>query len=389
LRPLFDLIQSWLPELQANARKFIGIDDGLMLPHAVDDRCKIIGNFWTGTIDHACTAWVGKMMYDYWSFGGGDEQWARQVMFPFLRGAMRVFEEMLQREPDGSLSLPVSVSPEYRGAAMNAWGRNASFQIGCIHMLCEKLVELADRFGQPRRAIWEQVLAGGLPVACVAGAVGREHIHLWEGTPLEESHRHHSHLAGITPFDVIDPTDPNWDGIVKNSISHWIYKGPGMWSGWCVPWASQIHTRVGNAGMAELLLEIWQKVFTNAGHGTLHDCEINGFTLLGAAPPPPPGTRKEIMQMDAGMGVVEAITDMLLHRRRGTHYFFAGSPATWDAVSFRNLHTAGGFRVSASRIGGQFEATLHATRDGIFRYLDPRDQQIKHLTLTAGQTRSL
>jgi len=33
------------------------------------------------------------------------------------------------------LSLPVSVSPEYNGSGMNAWGRDASFQLAAFHFL--------------------------------------------------------------------------------------------------------------------------------------------------------------------------------------------------------------------------------------------------------------
>ncbi|MFZ4780284.1 MAG: glycosyl hydrolase family 95 catalytic domain-containing protein, partial [Terrimicrobiaceae bacterium] len=66
LMPLFRMIEQWLPTLRQNAKLFVGIDDGYLLPHAVDDRCGIIGAFWTGTVDHACTAWVARMMFDYW-----------------------------------------------------------------------------------------------------------------------------------------------------------------------------------------------------------------------------------------------------------------------------------------------------------------------------------
>ncbi len=383
LQPLFDLVQSWMPALCDHAKKFIGIDDGLMLPHAVDDRCKIIGNFWTGTIDHGCTAWVGKMMYDYWSFGGTDDAWAKNVMYPFLHGAMRVYEEMLEKQ-DGKWVLPVSVSPEYRGAAMNAWGKNASFQLACIHYLAEKLIELSAQFDLPQRPIWREILAE-VPVACVEN----DQIQLWQGTPLEESHRHHSHLAGITPFDVINPDDPAWQKIVAKSIRNWIYRGMGQWSGWCMPWAVQLHTRMGNAGMAELLIEMWQTVFTNQGHGTLHDCEIDGLTLLGAGANSRDSNWNEIMQMDAGMGMVTAITDLFCYSQRGVHHFFKGCPDAWRNASFDNLHTAGGFVVSGTREAGKATITVTATRDGVFAYIAPDTGQTIREIFNATDTKQL
>lgn len=364
LKPLFDLIESWMPQLREHARLFIGIDDGVMLPHSVDDRCRINGSFWTGTVDHGCTAWVGKMMYDYWQFGGADDEWARKVMYPFLKGTMRVYEAMLERDADRFV-LPVSVSPEYRGASMNAWGKNASFQLACIHMLCEWLIELSSRFGENPNPMWQEILEK-LPRACVEEGK----ICLWQGTPLEESHRHHSHLAGITPFDVIDPRDPEWEPVIKRSFAEWIMRGMGLWSGWCMSWAVQLHTRVGNAEMSELLIEIWEKVFTNQGHGTLHDCEFPGFTLMGSGPTGRLPNRNEIMQMDAGMGMVNAITDMLCYRQREVHYFFRGCPSHWDDVSFEGIHVGRGFVVSGRRHKSEGRVDVRSDKGGVFRYAD-------------------
>ena len=77
-----------------------------------------------------------------------------------------------------------------------------------------------------------------------------------------------------------------------------------------------------NADAAELWLEIWERVFTNEGHGTLHDAHIPGFSLLGAAygrlPAGPAIHRntREVMQMDAGMdtgAVIDRHPRLLLH----------------------------------------------------------------------------
>ena len=63
LRPLWMMLRDWLPELRKNAEVFFGAKDALMLPHAVDDRCQVIGNFWQGMIDQACTAWMAQLAW--------------------------------------------------------------------------------------------------------------------------------------------------------------------------------------------------------------------------------------------------------------------------------------------------------------------------------------
>jgi hypothetical protein len=369
LRPLFELIRSWWPVLRHNAKVFLGIDDGFMLPHAVDDRCVCMGGFWTGSVDHGCTAWVAEMMFRYVRYSG-DLGFLRSDAFPFMEGAMRVYQAMFE-DHEGQLSLPVSVSPEYRGAAMNAWGRDASFQLACAHRLAEDLVEAARLLGEKPDPAWGDILSR-LPKATLAGPEGKEMIALWQGTVLEESHRHHSHLAALVPFDHLDPADPVWRPIIERSIMHWIGKGAGMWSGWCVPWASMLHARLGNADAAELWLEIWERVFTNEGRGTLHDVQFSGFSLMGKGATCAAMAKKEIMQMDAGMSCVAAIHEMLLHEIRGVHHIFRGAPSRWRDARFASLRAAGGFLVGATRRdGATADVTLDATVEGTFRLASP------------------
>ena len=367
LLPLFDMVESWLPQLRHNAKLFIGIDDGLMLPHAVDDRGTCMGGFWTGTIDHGCTAWVAQMMYRYAQYSGDRAFLARRA-YPFMLGAMRVFEEMLEHGENGNLELPISVSPEYRGASMNAWGRNASFQLACIHRLAEDLLSASKALGKRARPIWRRILKS-LPRACLTGRRGRREIALWERTHLEESHRHHSHLAGITPFDVFDLDDPAERRIIENSLERWVLMGPGLWSGWCVPWASMIHTRVGNADAACLWLEIWRRVFTNEGRGTLHDFDFPGFTMMGGAVRPEPG---EIMQLEAGLACVAAIQEMLVHEQRGVVHLFRGAPRRWRNAGFKGMLVGGPFLISARRRNARVEQVEITSRGGTeFRVRNP------------------
>ena len=362
LRPLFDLVWSWREQLQRNARHFIGVEDGYMLPHAVDDRCTCMGSFWTGTIDHACTAWVAQMMYDYADYTG-DCDFLRDVAFPFMRGAFVVYHAMLE-DDGGKLRLPVSVSPEYRGAAMNAWGANASFQLAAVHRLCENLTSAASQLGLPAEPVWAEV-GERLPRACVDESSQR--IMLWEGVDLEESHRHHSHLASIVPFDTIDPHAEQWRDIAERSLRHWVGRGMGLWSGWCMSWASQLHSRVHNGEGAELILELWRRVFTNEGRGSMHDTVLNGITLMGASPflvPATSGRRVERMQTDGAMGGVAAVQEMLLYAQRGVLFVFPAIPASWPRTSFSRMRAPGGLIVSGWYEGPEtWRIEVEATRE--------------------------
>lgn len=355
LKKLFDLVLSWRGKLRHNACCFAGIEDGYMLPHAVDDRARCMGNFWTGTIDHGCSAWIAMMMFDYCDYSG-DMEYLRSDVYDFMKGVMNVFAAMLETGENGLLSLPVSVSPEYRGSDIDAWGCNSSFQLAALHRLAENLLKAADLLGETPDPFWFKVREK-LPEASVMN----NEIGLWDGLLLEESHRHHSHLGGLCPFDTLDPESPQWKNIITNTLEHWVCLGMGQWTGWCMPWASQIFTRVGNGDMANLILNIWKANFTNEGGGSLHDGRFKGFTIYA-------DIRGEVMQMDGGMGAVTAIQEQYLHCQNGILRAFYGTPSLARNLTFDNMFAPGGFRISGRKIFG---------RKTSLRILATRNQTLK------------
>lgn len=336
LDPLVKMLKEWEPILRRNARAFVDVQDGLMLPHAVDDRCTCMGGFWTGSIDHGSTSWTGQLLWLYYRYSM-DRDFLRDTAYPFLKGAMRVYEAML--DDDGSrYSLPVSVSPEFGGAGKDAWGANASFQLANVHFLCEKLIEaselLAVDAGDRRK--WQDIHAR-LPLATVEGG----QIHLWEGQPLSESHRHHSHLAGIYPFDILDyDTNDEQRNLVHASMGHLTDMGMGRWTGWCMPWASILFGRIGNGEMADTVLGLYRRAFMNHGYASTHDAQFRGFTIMAGRP--------LIMQVEASLAASAAVMEMLVQTSRGVLRVFNAVPRWWPEASFEGIRAEGAFLVSGS-----------------------------------------
>ncbi len=369
LEPLWTLLRGLMPRLREIGARFFGDPEAVLLPHATNDRGEVIGAFWTGSIDHGCTAWMALMAWWQYRFTG-DRAFLREFAWPFLRGAFAGYWAMLADGDDGRKHLPVSVSPEFRGSAMNAWGRDASFQLAALHATVQALTAASSELGEAADPRWSEVAAKVPPYATVVGSKfiewpGKDEprIGLWQGQDLDFSHRHHSHLAGIWPFASFDPAAPEHAAIVANSLHRWTLIGPGGWSGWCVPWAATIQARVGNPDAWLRWMHHWRDVFVNEGRGTLHDSAYAGGSALhtggfsggngvGAVSfhhLPIDVANTEIFQLDAGCGALTAIFELLLQSRGdGLHILPAGLPMRWRDLSFARLGAEGGFRIGAT-----------------------------------------
>src|SRR5690606_24198464 len=143
-------------------------------------------------------------------------------------------------------SLPVSISPEY-GAAYHeygrAWGRDASFELAALHRIAGLLPKAASSLGKREDPRWRDVRLR-LPEYTTVNDVwmkerkfAGKRIALWENLDYIESHRHHSHLAGIYPFCTIDPRADRHREIISTTMRNCVFKGTGNWSGWSIPWA--------------------------------------------------------------------------------------------------------------------------------------------------------
>ena len=338
LLPLFRMVKTWWPLLRDNAKKFCGVDDGFVLPHSVDDRGVCIGGFWAGTIDHASTAWVASMMFRYVRFSG-DMAFLKSDAYPFMRGAMNVYRAMME-ERNGRLSIPLGPSPEWGASDVKSCvGRDPSFQLAAAHRVARDLITAAKMLGETPDPMWTDV-EKRLP-QYTKGPGG---FQLFEGQPFVASHRHHSHMAGLYPFDTIDLSDRATAADAFATYRIWVARGTGAWSGWCVPWAAILNVHAGNADAAVHMLRAWDAFYTNGGHGSCHDAQREGFTTMMG---------RKVMQMDGLCAAATAVMELMVHEVNGQIEFFRGCPVSWKDVSFENIRLSDGRRVSGSRVNGK------------------------------------
>ena len=360
LKPLWDLVMDMMPTLKENGEHFFEREGALMLPHAVDDKGTVVGSFWTGTIDHACTAWMAQLAWLNYRYTM-DEEILKNIAWPLLNGAFEGYWAMMEkgRNKNGQtvLSLPVSVSPEFKGSRPDAWGKDATFQLAALHMIAEIMPKAAEVLGEEMDDRWLEVSENLPRYSTVVGPQSLERperkverIALWEGMDLIESHRHHSHMAGIYPFDVIDPLDPHNRHTIRSTYDNWIRKGAGVWSGWCIPWASILHNRNNEPEAAVSWLLYWYRNFLNEGRGTLHNAAFGGISNIsspGWHDIPEIERNREIMQLDAGFGALSAVLDLLVYQKRGVVYVLPNIHRDWREFDFEGIAVEGGFLIGA------------------------------------------
>ncbi|MFO7956225.1 MAG: hypothetical protein R6X33_03920 [Candidatus Brocadiia bacterium] len=386
--PLWEMLRGWIPRMQRRGEDFFGTPGALMLPHATDDRCRPIGTYWTGTIDHGCCAWIARLAWLYYLYSG-DEDTLREVAWPLLAGAFEGYYAMAERVPDGAggtrLSLPVTVSPEYGGSGPDAWGRDASFQLAAWHSVVEALRGAAEVLGRPVDARWDEVAedlppytllegapdeaASGLSLQQFTGRDSDRRIAVWEGQDLAESHRHHSHMACFYPFETVDPLDPDHAEVAANTYDTWTYRGAGMWSGWCLTWASILCSRYNRPTAAVAWLRWLGTAFSNEGGNTNHD-GAPGSTILTGRSAERARRRggREIIQLDAALGAVTAVLELLVQPRRDAVHVLPALPVGWRSLEFDGIGCPGGFRLGATvRRGRPQEIRVRSTRDGTLR----------------------
>jgi hypothetical protein len=362
-QPLWNFLKTQIPHMERNGRQFFGRPSWL-LPHAIDDRGKIPSSFWTGTIDQGCGAWMALLAWRHYLYNGDQEQ-LRQFAYPFMVNVLQGYRAMLERDPDKftfMFMLPVSVSPEFKGASADAWGKNASYQLAAARALALAIIQADKVLNQPINSLADSIVQFLPAYTSITAAKTLEYpqhnskrIALWENLDLVESHRHHSHLAGIYPFRSVAWEDSANKAIITNSLYHWSRKGYGAWTGWSVPWAASLLAKTDQPDAAVSLLHWWNFNFTNEGRGTLHDIAfpLANTTATANWNNVPAAINKEKIQFEAGFGALQAVYDLLIRNTNSGLYLLPAIPSRWQNLEFDGLHTEGGFIVGAKVKAGR------------------------------------
>ncbi len=338
-----DLIDSWCDFMKDSldyarkfTRRFFGTEGAFWPASFLPKLIHIPGNWHACRFGWSHAGWLSWMVWLRWRHSM-DMAWLADTGYPIVAEVFRFYRANLKEEADGRLHIPLSNSPEYASNAPGSWCKDPTIDIALIRRCCDWIVAMEHALGRDElSASALQVHDKMLPYPLAEGKV----LCLWPGKPLDESHRHPSHLMPIHPaMDITIDDGAEARAIINASLQHFFSLGQYEWAGHTYAQMASFGAAVGRAEFAydciHQLIEYW------LGPNWLHfnrDMRCTGHTRFAGA--------SLQFTMEANCGANAGISDMLVQGWRDVVRVFPAMPGHWRDAAFRDLVTEGAFRVS-------------------------------------------
>ena len=319
--------------------------------------------------------WVAHAFHRHWRYTK-DRAFLERLAYPFCLEHARHIDALLVPDVNGKLKLPLSSSPEFHNNRLNAWlPPNSNYDLALMRWLFGAMIEMAGALGDAAQIEhWTKRLAqlDELAVGSQGSAEERSNwsvaagLYVAPGEPLEESHRHFSHLMAIHPLGMLHVEGSDSDRqVIDGSLRVIDHLGFPFWCGYSFTWMACLTARCGRGERAWTMLKLYLDVTVSR-----NGFHLNGdYKQLGVlAPTYRPFT------LEGNFAAAEAVHEMLLQGWGDVVRIFPAIPPQWQMAAFDNLRTEGAFLVSARRVKGKATwVRVVAEADGLLRLRDPFD----------------
>jgi hypothetical protein len=266
----------------------------------------------------------------------GDWQALRERWLPKAKSVFASYKNTkFETTPEGRINLKPMGSPEYHG--FKAFP-NTNYNLALLRWMLNAMIE-CDAKTSPtpssEAAEWQKTLDSLAPYP-----VDENGLRIAENQPLDQSHRHYSHLLALYPLYLLDPDSPADRELVVKSVKHWHQlEGGKALTGYSYTGGASLYASLGMGDEAVGMLGDF--LSKPVGISQLH---TNTFYTESRGRNP---------VIETPLSAASATMDLLLQSWGGKIRVFPAVPASWADASFHQLRAAGGFVVSAERKGGK------------------------------------
>ena len=357
------------------AKAFYDVDDGLCVPGCMDIEGNSLGGWVMYSLSPVNCAWLCRGLMDYYDYTA-NEEFLKDKAYPFMKKYAQFLLQILCKNEDGKLVLPISSSPEIHDDEIEAFlTPNSTYDLSLMTRLFTDLLSTAKLFGYDSDAkIWEETLNAFDPLPTDTDGA----LLLARDERLLESHRHFSHMMAIHPLKLLRyDTDEN-KRIIEASIASNEELGYYMYVGYSFPLMSEICAVARNGQKAHEYLKMFWDYF----------CLPNGFHCNG--------DYKDKIEcfwkyrpftLEGNMCAADALQEMLLQDLDDSIVICPAIPEDWKNYSFK-LRSAKGLLVTVSCNNGEKTITLEALRD-VSTAVEWALDKVADVTLKKGEAKTI
>lgn len=333
-KAFLDFLWELLEEGKRFAKEFYHVR-GCCLPGVMTIDGKPLGGWPMYSLSPANQAWLAHGFGEYYRYTG-DAEFLRERAYPYMKETGIFLGELLEERDDGTLSLPVSSSPEIHDDTEKAWLIPMSnYDLALLLNLYESLEKYSILLKDPMEEKWKEIRKR-LPKLAVNE---KKVLMLSPDESLEESHRHFSNAIAVSPLGLISCEGEGRE-IIDAVIKDYERLGTGQWVGYTFTWMAHLYALQGNGEKAAEYLNIFWKYFCGPNGFHLNgDFQKKGYSDFTYRP----------FTLEGNMFGADALQEMLFQMKDGKIRLFPAIPEEWKEkeVSFENFRGENGLMCSA------------------------------------------